>query len=159
MQGDFKFETEGVGSSREARESIDAAFRDFDTNANRVAMGMHASEKDYLLFFNDLQKKGSSAECSLAEFVGLCSAACNRPVLASLVIPGVLRMSGTLEELTGLEDIFRVAKNAGAKRILLPFSCIADLQSMPGELMGSVSPVFYDGEDPVSAAKKALDLS
>ena len=119
---------------------------------------MHSQERDYLLYFNDLQKKGLSAEVSLAEFVGLCSAACNRPVQASMVVPGVLRMSGTLDPITGLEDIMRVAKNAGAKRVLLPFSCIQDIQNVPEELFSSVSPEFYPDGDPASAAKKALGL-
>ena len=121
-------------------------------------MGMHASEKDYLLFFNDLQKKGSSDECSLAEFVGLCSAACGRPVAASTAIPGILRLSGTMDELRDLEDILRVAKNAGAKRVLLPFACIKDLQSISSELIASVSPDFYPDGDAISAARKALGL-
>ena len=43
---------------------------------------MHMRKKDYLLFVNDLQAKGPSDEVSLAEFIGLCSAACNRPVVA-----------------------------------------------------------------------------
>ena len=119
---------------------------------------MRAGAYDYLMFFNDLQKKGLSAEISLAEFVGLCSAACGRPVAASLVIPGILRMSGSMDELRDLEDIFRVAKNAGAKKILLPMSSLAQLQTVPQELMSSVSPDFYPDGDAVSAARKALEI-
>ena len=40
-------------------------------------------------------------------------------------------------ELKDLEDILRVAKNAGAKRILLPFSAIYDMPKIPMELAGS----------------------
>ena len=105
-----------------------------------------------------MQKKGLSGEVSLAEFVGLCSAACNRPVAAGTVIPGVLRMSGTMDELHDLEDILRVAKNAGAKRVLLPFGCIKDLQTVSSELMASVSPDFYPDGDAVAVARKALGL-
>ena len=109
---------------------------------------MRATERDYLMFYNDLQKKGLSVETSLAEFVGLCSAACNRPVVASMVIPGTLRMSGTIDEIRDLEDILRVAKNAGARKVLLPLSCIRDLQNVPSELLGSVSPDFYQDAMP-----------
>lgn len=82
---------------------------------------MRMLQKDYLLFVNDLQARGPSGEVSLAEFVGLCSAACNRPVTASTVIPGIVRLSGSMEELKDLEDILRVARNAGARRILPPY--------------------------------------
>lgn len=157
IAGSCHFQYEGIGS-RSARESIDAAWSYFVNNANRVAAGMHLDKKDYLLFFNDLQAKGSSDEVSLAEFVGLCSAACNRPVAAGLAIPGVLRLSGSMDEVKGLEDILRVAKNAGAKRILLPFGAIKDLQAIPMELASSVSPDFYPDGDAVSAARKALGI-
>ena len=157
IAGSCHFQSEGIGS-RGARESIDAAWNYFVNNANRVAAGMHLDKKDYLLFFNDLQAKGPSDEVSLAEFVGLCSAACNRPVAAGLVIPGVLRLSGSMDEVKGLEDILRVAKNAGAKRILLPFGAIKDLQAIPMELASSVSPDFYPDGDAISAARKALGI-
>ena len=158
VAGDFKLTTEGVGNNRPVKDAIEAAFRFFENNAGKVAAGMRATERDYLMFYNDLQKKGLSVETSLAEFVGLCSAACNRPVVASMVIPGTLRMSGTIDEIRDLEDILRVAKNAGARKVLLPLSCIKDLQSVPSELLGSVSPDFYQDGDAVSAARKALDI-
>lgn len=156
--GEFEFKHEGIGGNRAVRDTMDAAFEFFQNNAQRVTAGMNAASKDYLLFFNDLQTKGLSEEVSLAEFVGLCSAACNCPVQAGLVIPGILRLSGSMDPLANLEDIIRVAKNAGAKRILLPMSCIQDLQGIPQELLGSVSPEFYTDGDAVGAAKKALDL-
>ncbi|MEG2747505.1 MAG: protease Lon-related BREX system protein BrxL [Gordonibacter sp.] len=158
VAGSFRFENEGIGGNRAARESIEAAWRCFENNGDRVAAGMHMRQKDYLLFVNDTQAKGPSDEVSLAEFIGLCSAACNRPVAASTVIPGIVRLSGSMDELKGLEDILRVAKNAGTKRILLPFSAIRDFQNVPMELASSVSPDFYQDGDVVSAARKALGI-
>lgn len=156
--GDMKFRTEGVGYNKPVNDSMDAAFQQFKQNAARLATGMRISNKDYLLYYNDIQSKGLSAELSLAEFIGLCSAAANRPVMAGLAIPGILRISGTLEPVANLEDVMRVAKNAGAKRILLPMSSIADLQGISPELIGSVSPEFYESGDAVAAAKKALGV-
>jgi ATP-dependent Lon protease len=158
VPGSFQFKTEGIGNSRAVHESMEASFRHFDGNAAKVATGLRRADKDYLLFMNDLQGKGPSDEVSLAEFVGLCSAACNRAVEASLVIPGVIRLSGSMDEITGLQDIFRVAKGAGAKKILLPLSCLQALQSVPAEFVGSVSPEFYPDGDAVAAARKALGL-
>lgn len=113
---------------------MEAAFRFFENSSERVALGLHALERDYLLYFRDLQSKGLSCEVSLAEFVGLCSAASGRPVTPGMAIPGILRMSGTMDELRNLEDIFRVAKNAGAKKILLPMGSIKDIQNVPRAL-------------------------
>lgn len=158
VAGDFHLQTEGLGGYKSVKEAIEAAWRYFESNAARVAPGMHISKKDYLLFFNDLQGKGPTDEASLAEFVGLCSAAANRSVAPALAIPGVLRMSGTMDELRDLEDIMRVARNAGARRILLPMSAIRDLQGIAPELISAISPDFYPDGDAVAAARKALEL-
>lgn len=158
VSGNAAFRMEGVGSNREVRDALNAAFEQFKNCAPRLAAGMHVTSRDYLLFCNDLQAKGPSAEVSLAEFIGLCSAASGRPVMAGLVIPGILRLSGSLEPVGNLEDVLRVAKNAGAKRILLPISSIADLQGVAPELIGAVSPEFYETGDAVAAARRALGL-
>lgn len=158
VSGNAAFRMEGVESNREVRDALNAAFEQFKNCAPRLAAGVHVTSRDYLLFCNDLQAKGPSAEVSLAEFIGLCSAASGRPVMAGLVIPGILRLSGSLEPVGNLEDVLRVAKNAGAKRILLPMSSIADLQGVAPELIGAVSPEFYETGDAVAAARRALGL-
>lgn len=158
VAGEGKFSHEGIGNNRPVKDSVEAAHRLFMENASRVAQGMHVGSKDFLLYFNDLQSKGLSDEVSLAEFVGLCSAACNKSVLDAMVVPGALRISGTIDDIRGLEDIMRVAKNAGAKRVLLPTSSIQDMQMVSPELVSGVSPVFYYPGDYVGAAQKALGL-
>lgn len=152
------FDIEGLQGWRQAKESLEAAFKCFKSSGDRVASGMRIEEKDFRLFANDLQGRGPSAEVSLAEFVGLCSAACRQPVLSSLVVPGILRISGSMDELRNLEDVMRVAANAGARKVLLPLSCAKDLGAIPMELLGKMDPVFYADNDPVSAARRALDL-
>ena len=158
IAGEMKFRTEGVGYNKPVNDSLDAAFQQFRQNAASVATGMRVTAKDYLLYCNDIQSKGLSSELSLAEFIGLCSAAANRPIMPSLVIPGILRISGTLDPISNLEDVMRVAKNAGARRILLPMSSIADLQGIAPELIESVSAEFYETGNAVAAARKALGV-
>lgn len=158
VPGNFTISYEGFGSSRFVKDTMDAAFTYFRDNITRVAKGIRANQKDYLLFFNDLQHKGLSDEVSLAEFVGLCSAACNRPVAPGLVIPGILRLSGSMDEVRDLPDIIRVAKNAGATNILLPFSCMKDIANVDSELMGKMNLMLYPDGDAVNAAVKALDI-
>lgn len=109
------------------------------------------------MFLNDLQGHVPSDEVSLVGFVGLCSAACGRPIEAGLAISGIVRLSGTMDGIAGLTDLFLVAKNAGALRILPPMGAIRGLVDVPGELAGAVSPEFYADSDFVEAARKALD--
>ncbi len=158
VKGDMDFRFEGAGNSKVVKDSLRAAFEAFKTYAGRLAGGMRVEGHNYLLYYNDIQRKGPSAEVSLAEFVGLCSAASAHSTLMQLAIPGVLRLSGTMDELTGLEEIMRVAKNAGANKILLPQGCIKELVNVSGDLLANISPIFFRDGDAVDAASKALGI-
>lgn len=153
--GSGTLKTQGV-YSKAVKECIDAAWAYFTTNAKRVIPGIKILDKEYLLYYADTQGKGLSDQVSLAEFIALCSAVFDRPLLESLAVVGEIKLSGTLEEVTGVEDIIRVCKNAGAKKVLLPMDCIKDIQTVSRDLLCKVQPVFYN--DPVDAAKKALDV-
>jgi ATP-dependent Lon protease len=156
VTGSGRMETQGVGNNRPIRESVSAAWAYFQDNAKRIIPGCKILNKDYLLYYADTQGKGLSAEISLGEFIGLCSALAERSVIESLAIAGELKLSGSLGELTNIEDVLRVCKNAGAKKVLLPMDSIRDIQNVPRELLNYVQPIFYN--DPIDAAKKALDI-
>ena len=156
VNGNGRLETQGIGGLRPVRECVEAAFAYFQENGRKLVPGARLMEKNYLLYYADIQGKGLSDEVSLAEFIGLCSALTERPVLESLAIAGEIKLSGTLNELTNLEDVLRVSKNAGAKKLLLPMDCIKDIQSVPRELLSRMQPIFYN--DPVDAARNALGL-
>lgn len=156
VKGTGKMETQGIGHNRPVKESVAAAWAYFEDNAKRIVPGSRISDKDYLLYYADTQGKGLSAEISLGEFIGLCSALAERSVIGSLAIVGEIKLSGTLGELTNIEDILRVCKNAGAKKVLLPMDSIREIQSVSRELLNYVQPIFYN--DPIDAARKALDI-
>jgi ATP-dependent Lon protease len=156
VKGSGKMETQGVGYNRPVKESVSASWAYFQDNVAKIIPGTHYTNRDYLLYYADTQGKGLSTEVSLAEFIGLCSAHMERSVIESLAVAGDLKLSGTLSELTSIEDIFRVSKNAGAKKLLLPMDSIKDIQSVPRDLLNYVQPIFYN--DPIDAAKKALDI-
>ena len=155
ITGTGKMETQGV-PNKYIRESVDAAWYYFIENVRDVAPGHKASNYDFLFYYDDTQSKGRSAEVSLAEFIGLCSVLIDEPVTESTAIVGEIKLSGTLNEIRNLESIIRVARNSGARRLLLPKDSMADLMKVPDELLSAIQPVFY--VDPVDAAKKALGL-
>lgn len=156
VKGSGKIETQGIGNNRPVKECVMAAWTYFQDNARKIVPGTRVMDKDYLLYYADTQGKGLSDAVSLGEFIGLCSALAERAVIESLAIAGEIKLSGTLEELTNLEDILRVCKNAGAKKLLLPMDSIRDIQNVSRELLQYVQPIFY--QDPIDAAKKALDI-
>ena len=156
VRGSGKFEMQGVGNNRPLRESMNAAWYYFMNNAKKVFPGARLADNDFLLYYDDAQGKSPSTEISIAEWIALCSALTDRPIIESCVIIGEIKLSGSMSEVKGLENIVRVARNAGGKRILLPMQCMKDLMDVPGELLSAIQPLFY--MDPVDAAKKALDL-
>lgn len=159
VRGDAKFKMEGVSHFGPVRDAMNAAFEFFRENApSPWSRRCLWSRLTCCSSTTTYRGKGPSDEVSLAEFVGLCSVATNRPVAPSMAIPGTLRLSGTMDAIRNLEDIMRVAKNAGAKRILLPFGCLSDLQNIPQDLVGGMSTDFYPDGDALAAARKALDL-
>ncbi|MDR3364495.1 MAG: protease Lon-related BREX system protein BrxL [Clostridiales Family XIII bacterium] len=154
--GQGKMDTQGIAYNMPVRECIGAAFEYFMQHGRRIAPGTQLTDKNFYMFYRDSQAKGLSDEVALGEFIGLCSALIDRPVAEAIAVAGDIKLSGTVDEVSGVEDILRVAKNAGAKRVLLPLSCTKELANMPAELVTQVQPVFY--ADPVNAAKIALDL-
>ena len=156
VRGSGKMDTQGIGSCRPVRECIEAAFRFYQENAKKILPGVRVMDRDCLLYYNDIQSKGLSPEVSCAEFVGLCSALVDKQVLESTVIVGEIKLSGTLDEVGNLESIVRVAKNAGARHLLLPMQSMKDLMTVPSELLSAVQPIFYI--DPIDAVKKALNI-
>lgn len=156
IRGSGKFETQGLGQNSALRESIKAAWAYFQSNAKKIVTGMRLFDSDYLLYYNDIQSKSPSEEVSLAEWVALCSACMDRPVTEATAIVGEIRLSGSMGQVHNVTDVIRVAKNAGAHRVLLPREAMADLMQVPGDLLSAVQPVFY--VDPLDAAKKAMEI-
>lgn len=157
IRGNGKMERQGISGSRAVNECIDAAWYYFVDKVKTILPGATLADHDYLLYYADPQSKGPSAEVSVAELVGLCSAVANRPVTEATAVIGEIKLSGSMGEIKNLENIVRVAKNAGAKQLLLPIQSMQELMHVPGELLTAVQPIFYS--DPIDAVKKAIELS
>lgn len=157
VRGDGKFDTQGLGAyNRPLKESMNAAWVYFQNNAKRIMPNAQITCHDYLLYYNDIQSKTPSTEVSVAEWVGLCSTLLDRPVKESTAIVGEIKLSGSMGEVKNLENIVRVAKNAGARYLLLPMDSSKELWSIPAELLSVITPVIYT--DPIDAVRKALDI-
>ena len=156
--GNFSFKNvEGIARApRSVRDSLTAAFNYFSENSRRLVGGTYQNF-DYNLYFNDLQNRGVSDEVSVAEIVGLFSGLANRAVLPSLVICGRVVMSGSMMPIqTELDDLFVIAANAGAKRLMLPADSREKYDRLRPDLKKEIQVTFY--ETPLDAAKKALGV-
>lgn len=104
------------------------------------------------MHITDLQGIGLTSQLAIAELVGLCSGALEKPGQESMVILSNMNVGGTIskiEEFTNLD--------AGAKKVLIPASSVVDFQTIPSDLLIKVQHIFYS--DPIDAVFKALGVS
>ena len=157
VSGTGKFDKSGVGSNREAKESLDTAFRFFTANSKSISNTISTKTKDYLMHISDLQGIGLTDELAIAELIGLCSGALGKPTQESLVVIGNMTVGGTISKVEEFANTLQVCVDAGAKKVLIPAASVMDLQTVPPDLLVKVQPVFYS--DPIDAVFKALGVS
>ncbi len=66
------------------------------------------------------------------------------------------RIGGALIKVEELANTLQVCLDSGAKKVLLPLSFVADLASVPPELVGAFNLIFY--KSPEDAVFKALGV-
>lgn len=157
VSGTGKFDKSGVGSHREAKESLDTAFRYFTANCKSISNSISTKTKDYLMHISDLQGIGLTDELAIAELIGLCSGALGKPTQESLIVIGNMTVGGTISKVAEFANVLQVCVDAGAKKVLIPASSVMDLQTVPPDLLVKVQPVFYS--DAIDAVFKALGVS
>lgn len=157
VSGSGKFEKSGVGSNRSVKESLDTAYRFFTANSKSISSSIAIKTKDYLMHIADLQGIGLTPQLAIAELIGLCSGALEKPVQESTVVLGNMTVGGTIEKVEELANVLQVCVDAGAKKVLIPASSVVDFQTVPSDLLIKVQPIFYS--DPIDAVFKALGVN
>lgn len=156
VTGSGKFEKSGLGSNREAKESINTAFNFFKANKKNISGTIHVENSDYLMHVQDLQGIGLTSELSLAAFIALCSGTLKKPVQSQLVVLGSMSIGGTINKVEELSNTLQVCFDAGAKRVLLPMASAVDIPTVPPELFAKFQISFY--QSPEDAVFKALGV-
>lgn len=156
VSGTGKFDKTGLGTSREAKESINTAFNYFKANKQNISGSISLSNSDFLMHTQDLQGIGMTAELTLAAFVALCSGALKKPVRSQMAILGSMSIGGTINKVEELASALQVCFDAGAKKVLLPMASATDITTVPPELFAKFQISFY--QSPEDAVFKALGV-
>ncbi|WP_243122357.1 S16 family serine protease [Clostridium septicum] len=133
--GTGKFEKTGLGYDREAKESIETAFRFFKANSRNISASISTTNKDYLMHIQDVNGIGMTSELSLAAIIAMCSGALVKQVQSQLAVLGSVSIGGTINKVEDLANTLQVCFDAGAKKILLPMANAADIATVPPELL------------------------
>lgn len=79
-----------------------------------------------------------------------------KPPISSLAVLGEISIGGTLIKVEDLASTLQVCLDSGAKKVLLPITSAADLGTVPSDLVGAFSLIFYSS--PEEAVYKALGV-
>ena len=156
VAGSGKFEKTGLGNAREAKESIETAFRYFKANSKNISASISTITKDYLMHIQDVNGVGMTSNLSLAAIIAMCSGALNKPAQSQLAVLGSVSIGGTINKVEDLANTLQVCFDAGAKKILLPMVNAADIAFVPPELFAKFQIMFYSNAE--DAIFKALGV-
>lgn len=156
LPGNGKFERTGLGTDRDAKEATNTAFNFLKANSNTISASISTTTKDYIINYQDLQGIGMTKNLALSTLIAICSASLGKPTLSSLAVLGEISISGTLIKVSELGSVLQVCLDSGAKKVLLPITSAADLGTVPSELVGAFSLIFYS--TPQEAVFKALGV-
>ena len=156
LPGNGKFVRTGLGSDRDAREATNTAFNYLKANGRNISNSISTTTKDYIINYQDLNGIGITKTLTLPTLVAICSAALQKPTLSNLAVLGDISISGTILKVDELANTLQVCLDSGAKKVLIPITSAVDMATVPPELMGAFSIIFYN--TPQEAIFKALGV-
>lgn len=156
LPGNGKFQRTGLASDREAKEATDTAFNYLKANCRRISGNIDITTSDFIINYQDLRGIGITSTLALPSLIAMCSIALGKPVLSSCAVLGEISIAGTMQKVDNLADTLQVCLDSGAKKILLPLTSAADLGTVPAELIGAFSLIFYNSAE--DAVFKALGV-
>jgi len=152
--GNGKFDRTGIGSDREAKEAVDNAYQYLKANSKGISGSISTSTRDYLMHIQDLNGIGMTKKLTLPTLIAIASIALNKPVLSSTAILGDLSIGGSIIKVDELANTLQVCLDSGAKKVLVPITSAVDLATVPSDLIGCFSIIFYQSAE--DAVFKAL---
>ncbi|MGF6906033.1 protease Lon-related BREX system protein BrxL [Fusobacterium sp. PH5-44] len=163
-RGLYKIEcqtTSGKGkitvSDNKYKKIFENAFHYLKINCKRVSGAINISEKEFYLSVGDEKNVGSSDNLTLGGFIAMCSDTLSRQVISQTVVLGEMNLSGSVGAVAELASTLQVAREAGAKKALIPISNTIDMGTLPQDILRDVQLIFY--VDPIDAVQKALGFS
>lgn len=123
---------------------------------NAISGNISTTTKDYIINYQDMQGLGMTGNLALPTLIAISSAALSKPPISSLAVLGEISIGGTLIKVEDLASTLQVCIDSGAKKVLLPITSAADLGTVPSDLVGAFSLIFYSS--PEEAVYKALGV-
>lgn len=156
LPGNGKFERTGLGTDRDAKEATNTAFNFLKASGGHISNSISTTTKDYIVNYQDLNGIGITKFLTLPSVIAIASCALNKPTLSSLAVLGEISISGTIMKVEELASVLQVCLDSGAKKVLIPITSATELGTVPADLIGAFSLIFYS--TPQEAVYKSLGV-
>ena len=141
-------------SDNKYKKTFDNAFNYIKINSKKVSGAINTSEKEFYISVVDEKNVGISENLTLGGFISMCSNSLNRQGISQVVVLGDMSLSGSIIKISDLANTLQIAREAGAKKALIPIANAVDMGILPSDILSDVQIIFY--QDPIDAVKKVL---
>lgn len=154
MKGSGYTVTGAVG--KVMREAVRTAYDYLRSNVYRYSG--EKSLDDYQAHFQvvNLMQAKEGSQTAAAFFVTLVSALINKSVRPATVILGEITIQGGVLPVNELAECIQLAKENGARTVLVPVTNAKDIPSIPGEILSGLDLAFYS--DPKDCLMKSIQV-
>jgi predicted ATP-dependent Lon-type protease len=138
------------------REALTAADAYLKAHIRDLGIDRDPRQYDFTVQAVNLNQAREGAGTAIAFFISMVSALLERPTDPTTVVAGEMSVKGMLQRVASLPERLELAREAGAKRVLIPSENKRDLADVPDEILNRLQPVFYT--DPINPAIRAMGL-
>lgn len=138
------------------KDALKAADAYLKAHTRDLGIDREPRQYDFTVQAVNLNQAKEGGETAIAFFISLVSALLDKPVDPQTTVVGEMSVKGLLRRVSNLPERLELAREAGAKRILIPSENKRDLADVPDEVLNRLEPVFYT--DPIHSAIRAMRL-
>ncbi|MCL5265968.1 MAG: protease Lon-related BREX system protein BrxL [Chloroflexi bacterium] len=152
MKGGGFTATGAVGKSM--KEAIRTAYDYLRSNVHRFTIDRSLEDLDVHFQVVNLMQAKEGSQTAAAFFIALFSALVSKPIRPGTVVLGEITIQGGVLPVTELAECVQLARENGARRVLVPTTNARDIPHIPYELLTGLELAFY--ADPKDCLLKAL---
>lgn len=153
MRGSGYVVTGAVGTAM--REAIRTAYDYLRSNLHRLTVDRSLDDLQVHFQVVNLMQAKEGSQTAAAFFVALFSALVQKPVRPATVVLGEITVQGGVLPISELAESIQLARENGARRMLVPLANVKDLSHIPAEILSGLDLAFYS--DPKECLLKALE--
>lgn len=152
MKGNGYVVTGAVGTAM--REAVRTAYDYLRSNIHRFTIDKSLEDLQVHFQVVNLMQAKEGSQTASAFFIALFSALVNKPVRPATVVLGEITVQGGVLPVRDLAECVQLARENGARRILIPITNAKDIPQIPPEILSGLELAFYS--DPKDCLLKAL---